>query len=424
MQRQASPIIQKSQAAAESKEAEMFTDHLSLLTHTSSLLYTNTLSQEKDLPCVRMSKLVMSSKVREASAPQGGENTKSATESSGKENNRSRTKRRYQEEEPVMFHRKEIKAEMTRQEAVLPKLPEKRHPNHTVSKRVGKTTPRESMKGKNRDCLDLDDKQTHKLTRASHTPRLSQSTDKVKPKVSDTMDFENYTEVPFATLPESIVVDDVSNGSIDELTNISEVQAMDTTELDHRELTQITQETQQSSWNFFPVPGSPFLKTSSSSQDTMEGIEVEQEQEPLLLDRTEIEYYTEGPFIPPAESMVVDDVSNGSFHEMRAAHNGHKSSASFSTGEQVQAMDATESDYRALLQHTQQTQDSSWNFFPVPGSPFLRTPSSSQSTMEGMEVEQEQESLLPQEHEEMVLDENPELLKFSCAPIEDMNVDP
>ena len=358
---------------------------------------------------------------KEASAPQRGENTKSATESSGKENNRSRTKRRYQEEAPVMFNQKENKAEMTRQEAVLPKLPEKRHPNHTVSKRVGKTieeTPRESTKRKNRDCLNLDDKQTHKLARASQTPRLSQSTDKGKPKVTDTMEIENYTEVPFATPPESIVVDDVSSGSIADMTNIGEeVQAMDTTALDHRELAQITQETQQSSWNFFPVPGSPFLQTSSSSQDTMEGMEVEQEQEPLLVDRMETEDYTEVPFATLPESMVLDDVSNGSFDEMRAAHNGQKSSASPNTGEQVQAMDATESDHNALLQNTQQTQQSSWNFFPVPGSPFLRTPSSSQPTMEEMEVVQEQESLVHRGEEEMVLEENPEFT-------EEMDVDP
>ena len=330
-QRQASPVAQKSQRESESKEAEKFTKHSSLSPHTSSLLYTSAPSQVKELQCVGVSELVMSPSVDEtqiASTPQKSDNKKSTKLWGGKDSNRSRGKRRYKEEETAVLHQNEQKAELNVQEAVLTKLPEKRHPNQSISRRIDRVseeTPKVRMGRKNEVFINHDVTLTHELASVDHIPRLPQSTDRGKPKLVDTMEIENYTEVPFAT---------------------------------------------------------------------------------------------------PPESMVVDDVSNGSFDEMRAAHNGQKSSASPNTGEQVQAMDATESDHKALLQNTQQTQQSSWNFFAVRWPPFLRTLFSSQPTMEEMEVVQEQESLLYRGEEEMVLDENPELLKISCASTEEMDVDP
>ena len=327
-QRPPSPVVQKSQVESERKAAEKFTKHLILSPHT--LLYTNAPSQVKELQCVGVFKVVMSpnvDKTHKASTPQRTENTKSTKMSSGKESNRSHGKRRYKEEESAVIHQNEHKAEVTVQEAVLTELPEKRHPNQSVSKTIDKgpeETTKVSMKRKNEAFLDQIVKPTHELARADDIPRLPQSSDKSKPKLADTMEIEDYIEVPFAT---------------------------------------------------------------------------------------------------QLESIVVNDVSNGSFDEMTAANNGQQSSASPNTGEQVQAMDATESDPKELLQNTQQTQQSSWNFFPVPWPPFLGTLFSSQATMEEMEVVQEQ-LLFQKGDEEMVLDENPELLKISCAPTEEMDVDP
>ena len=329
--RKASPVAEKSQVESDSKEAQNFTKPSSLSPHTSSLLYTNAPSQVKELHCVGVSKLVMSPNVDEtqiASTPQRSDNKKSTKMSVGKDSNRSRGKRRYKEEESAELHQNEHKAELNVQEAVLTILPEKRYPNQSISKRIDslpEETPKVRMGKENEVLIDHDVKPTYELASVDHIPRLPQSTDRGKSKLVDTMEIEDYTEVPFAT---------------------------------------------------------------------------------------------------PPESMVVDDVSNGSFDEMRATHDGQKSSASPNTGEQVQAMDATESDHKALLPNTQQPPQSLWNFFAVPWPPFLRTLFRSKPTMEEMEVVQEQESLFHRGEEEMVLDENPELLKISCAPTEEMDVDP
>ena len=134
------------------------------------------------------------------------------------------------------------------------------------------------------------------------------------------------------------------------------------------------------------------------------------------LEAVEMEEYTEVPSVIQLESMVVDDVAKGSTDEFREVYCGQQASSSPNSGVQVEAMDTIESDQNEVVQNTQQTK-SWWNFFPVPWPSFVKSPFTSQGTMEEMEVVQEQGD------EEMVVDEQPELI-ISCAPLEKMDVDP
>ena len=137
---------------------------------------------------------------------------------------------------------------------------------------------------------------------------------------------------------------------------------------------------------------------------------------PEQLEAMEMEGYTEVPSFTKPESMVVDDVLSGSPDELREVHYGPQASSNPISGVQVEAMDTIESDQKEVVQNTQQTK-SWWNCFPVPWPSFLKSPFTSPGTIEEMEVVQEQGD------EEMVVDEQPELI-ISCAPSEDMDVDP
>lgn len=137
---------------------------------------------------------------------------------------------------------------------------------------------------------------------------------------------------------------------------------------------------------------------------------------PEQLEAMEMEECTEVSSVTQPESMLVDDVLNGPPDELREVHYGPQASSNPNSGVQVEAMDTIESDQKEVVQNTQQTK-SWWNCFPVPWPSFLKSPFTSQGTMEEMEVVQEQGD------EEMVVDEQPELI-ISCAPSEEMDVDP
>ena len=314
------PDGDKLQAEIESKETGKFTSLLS-----PSPIYTNAPSQVRESQHVEVSKLVMSPKVIEAAKASNLHSTEKAKSTGSStwqpcDNGKagSRGKRRYKEEEPAVLPQKENNLELTERETALARLPVERVSNQSVSRRVDLTavqTPIVNRKRKTRHSID--EKSTHELSMANQTPRLTRWANKSNPEQLEAMEMEGYTEVPSFTQPESMVVDDVSNGSPD---------------------------------------------------------------------------------------------------EVREVHYGPQASSNPNSGVQVEAMDTIEPDQKEVVQNTQQTK-SWWNCFPVPWPSFLKSPFTSQGTIEEMEVVQEQRD------EEMVVDEQPELI-ISCALSEDMDVDP
>ena len=142
-----------------------------------------------------------------------------------------------------------------------------------------------------------------------------------------------------------------------------------------------------------------------------------------LVESMEVEDYMQVSFTKQSEGLIDSGVPGmaaglGSRYVRQAL--APEQDKVMDTSEQVEKREEAE---REREQKSQQRQ-SSWSFFSVSLPSFMKSPFTTQATLEEMEVVQEPPaSLAQQADEEMALDEKPVLLKISCAQSEEMDID-